>query len=232
MSVKKRKYSEDYLHYGFTDAMVNGQVVRQYVICFQILSNDALRPTRLQRHLQTKHSCHQNKPLAFFQGKKDSLKKMKIASKETICQSPSAEVVEASFEVARMIAQVKKPHNIGKTLIKPFVIKAASLVLGVASTNKLAKISLSEFTIKTRIDELANDIEFQVRKELKASPYFAIQCDETTDVAKSSQLLVHVRYVGSTSIEEEMLFCRPLEITTKAEDVYHVVASFFDDNEL
>ena len=40
---------------------------------------------------------------------------MKIASKETFCQSPSAEVVEASFEIAHMIAQAKKPHNIGET---------------------------------------------------------------------------------------------------------------------
>ena len=63
---------------------------------------------------------------------------------------------------------------------------------------------------------------------MKASPYFAIQCDKTTDVAKLSQLLVDVRYVGPTSIEEEMLFCRPLETTAKAENVYHVVTSFDD----
>ena len=67
---------------------------------------------------------------------------------------------------------------------------------------------------------------------MKASPYFAIQCDETTDVAQLSQLLVYVCYVGSTSIEEEMLFCRPLKTTTKAEDVFQVVSLFFDDKGL
>ena len=51
MSVKNRKYSEDYLQCGLTDAIVNVQVVPQCVVCFQVLSNDALRPTRLQRHL-------------------------------------------------------------------------------------------------------------------------------------------------------------------------------------
>ena len=45
-------------------------------------------------------------------------------------------------------------------------------------------------------------------------------------------MLVYVRYERSTSIEEKMLFCRPLETTTKAEDVYHVVTSFYDDKEL
>jgi len=170
--------------------------------------------------------------LAFFQSKKDSLKKLKIASNEAFCQTPSAEVVEASFEIAHRNAHAKKPHNIGETLIKPCMIKAAALVLGVASSNKLTKISLSDSTIKTRIDELASDIEFQVIQKIKASPYFAIQCDETTDVAQLSQLLVYVRYVGSTFIEEEILFCRPIETTTKAEDVFKIVASFFDDKEL
>ena len=61
---------------------------------------------------------------------------MKIANKETFYLSPSAEVVEASFEIANMFAQAKKSLNIGDTLIKPSMIKAASLVLGVASSSK------------------------------------------------------------------------------------------------
>ena len=171
MSVKKRKYSQDYLQYGFTNAIVNDQVLPQCVICFQILTNDSLRPNRLQCHLQTKHSSPQDIPWAFFQSKDDSFKKMEIASKETFFLSPSAEVVKTSFEVAHMIAQVKKPHNIGETLIKPCMIKAASLVLGVASSNKLAKISLSYSTIKTRIDELANDIKLQVLQKIQESSF-------------------------------------------------------------
>ena len=96
------------LQYGFIDAAVNGQVVPQCVICFEKLSNDALRPNRLKRHLQTKHPLHQTKPLAFFQSKKDSFKKMKIACAENFSQLSSAELVEASFEIAQMIAQAKK----------------------------------------------------------------------------------------------------------------------------
>lgn len=232
MSGKKRKYIEEYLQYGFTDATINGQVVPKCVICLETLSNDALRPSRLQRHLQTKHPGLQDKPLAFFQTKKESFKKMKIVGEENFRQSSSAEVVEASFEIAHMIARAKKPHNIGETLIKPCMLKAASLVLGEMSSKKLAKVSLSDSTMKTRIDELAEDIEFQVLEKVRASPFFAIQCDETTDVANMSQLMVYVRFVGSTSIEEEILFCRPLETTSKAADVFEAVASYFDRNSL
>ena len=128
---------------------------------------------------------------------------MKIASNECCRQSSSAEVVEASFEIAHMMAQEKKPHNISEPLIKPCMLKAASLVLGETNSEKLAKISLSDSTIKTRIDELAKDIECQVLEKTHASPFFAIQCDET-DVAQLSQLLVYVRFVGSSSIEEEI----------------------------
>ena len=155
---------------------------------------------------------------------------MKIACAENFSQLSSAELVEASFEIAQMIGQAKKPHNIGETLIKPCLLKASSLVLGESNSKKLAKISLSDSTIKTRIDELANDIEYQVLQKIHASLYFAIQCDETTDVAQLSQLMVYVRFVRSATIEEEMLFCKSLETTTKAEDVFRVVDAYFHKN--
>ena len=96
-----------------------------------------------------------------------------------------------------MIAQAKK-HNIGETLIKPSMLKATNLVFGETNSKKLAKISLSNYTLKTRIDELANDIECKVLQKMQASPFFSIQCDETTDVAQRSHLLIYVRFVGST----------------------------------
>ena len=95
---------------------------------------------------------------------------MKILSADSCCQSSSAEVVEASFEIALMIVQAKKPHNIGETLIKPCMLEATGLVLGETNSKKLGKIPLSNSTLKTRIDELANDIERQVLQKIQASP--------------------------------------------------------------
>ena len=138
---------------------------------YEKLSNDVLRPSRLKRHLKTKYPGHQNKSLAFFQTKKNSFKKMKILCADSFCQSLSAEVVEASFEIALMIAQAKKPHNFGETLIKPCMLKATSLVLKETNSKKLAKISLSISIIKTRIDELVNDIECQVLQKMQVSSF-------------------------------------------------------------
>jgi len=152
---------------------------------------------------------------------------MEIASRECFCQSTTAEAVEASYEIAHMIAKEKKPQIIGETLIKPCMLKADSLVLGRRTAKR--KISHSDSSIKTQINELAKDIECQVLKKVHASPIFVIQCDETTDVAQLSQLLFYVCFVGPSSMEER-LFCRPLETTAKAEDVFQVVATFFDNS--
>ena len=103
------------------------------------------------------------------------------------------------------------------------MLKATSLVLGETNSKKLAKISLSDSTIKTCIHELANEIECQVLQKIQASPFFAIQCIEMTDVAQMSRLLIYICFVGSTTIKEEILFCQLLETTTKAENVFKVV---------
>ena len=60
------------------------------------------------------------------------------------------------------------------------------------------------------------------------SPMFAIQLDEPTDLANLSQLMVFARIMNGSVIEEEFLFCKPLDTTTKAEDVMAVVSTFFE----
>ena len=47
-------------------------------------------------------------------------------------------IVENSYVVALEIAKQKKPHTIGKTLIKPCVLKMADIMLGKDAERKLA----------------------------------------------------------------------------------------------
>ena len=66
-----------------------------------------------------------------------------------------------------MIAIEKKPYNVAEILIKPFTSKAVGLVLRKTYSKKMAKISLSDSTIKTFIDEPRKDIECQILKNYK-----------------------------------------------------------------
>ena len=73
-----------------------------------------------------------------------------------------SEIVETSFEIVHMIAKEKKSHKNGETLIEPGMLKAVGFLLGAACKKKMAKISFSDSTIKTPIDELARNIQLQV----------------------------------------------------------------------
>ena len=114
-------------------------------------SNETSKPNCLQYYLRAKH-------LAL---KEDSFKRIKIVSTNAFWNYSSAKAVEASFEITYFNTLAEKPHNIGKTLIKPCMLTAASLVLKEA-TGELVKNSLSDYTKKTRIHEITQDIELKV----------------------------------------------------------------------
>ncbi|XP_066953244.1 protein FAM200C-like [Macrobrachium rosenbergii] len=183
MSAKKRKYLDEYIRFGFVSFHKGDTEVPQCVICFKTLSNDGMRPSRLERHLKTTHPALADKPRAFFETKRHSLKQAKLDGSGAF-QQQTSKVVEASYEIALLIAKSKKSHNIGESLIKPSLLCAAELVLGKDSANKLSQISLSNDTFKKRIDEMSQDIKEQIFDQVRASPVFAIQCDETTDITQ------------------------------------------------
>jgi len=63
------------LKFGFIQCPDTEQMPRpQCVICATVLGNEAMKPLRLIRHLNTKHSDLVNKPIEFFLRKRDALK--------------------------------------------------------------------------------------------------------------------------------------------------------------
>jgi len=51
---------------GFTCSGSEEEQKPQCVICFEVLSNEALKPSKLKRHLETKHNEHVTNPLIFL----------------------------------------------------------------------------------------------------------------------------------------------------------------------
>uniref|UniRef100_UPI00358EFF27 zinc finger BED domain-containing protein 5-like n=1 Tax=Myxine glutinosa TaxID=7769 RepID=UPI00358EFF27 len=224
---KRRKYSEDYLNIGFTTVLANNGVEKpRCILCHVVLSAESMKPLKLKRHLETKHPEHAEKDLEFFKRHELLLKRQKLDARGSF-QQHSAAAVEASYEVALEFAKHKKPHTIGETLIKPCMLKMVKLVLGEASTKKMQQVSLSNNTLQRRISHMSMDVKEQVLDEIKDSPLFSFQLDESTDVSSCSQLLVFVRYIHSDDIKEEFLCCSALETTTKAVDVMEKVSTFF-----
>ena len=105
-------------------------------------------------------------------------------------------------------------------------------MLGEKASQTMKQISLSNDTIKSRIHEMSDNIKSKVLSKIDSSPVFALQLDESTDISNLSQLLVYVRYVADERINEEFLFCQPLETTSKAVDIFQMLIDFFDKTEL
>jgi hypothetical protein len=228
---KKRKYSENYLKFGFSTVINKGIEKPQCVLCNAVLSAESMKPSKLKRHLETKHSEHVTKDLDFFKRCETRLKHQKLDATGNFQQQRQT-VVQASYEIALQVAKNKKPHTIAETLIKPCLLKSVKLILGEASEMKMRHVSLSNNTIQRRILDMSADVLEQILSEIRASPVFSFQLDESTDVSSCSQLLVFVKYIHLEDIKEEFLFCRALKTSTKNEDVMVMIRSFFETKEL
>ncbi|XP_069941789.1 zinc finger BED domain-containing protein 5-like [Cherax quadricarinatus] len=230
---KKRTYTDAFLRHGFVNLTSGGEDRPQCVACHKVLTNESLKPSKLSAHLQKCHPNLQNKDQAYFQCQAVALKNIQFGSSGIQAQKLQA-AVEASYCVAYKIAEQQKCHTIAENLIMPCAYEMVSKVCGEDQAKKLSVISLSNNTIRRRVDDMASDILSQVTTEIKESSYgkFSLQFDESCDVASCAVLLGFVRYVHQDKIKEEFLLCEDLLTTTKGEDVFNIINSFFTKNGL
>jgi hypothetical protein len=111
--IRARKYQTDFLTFGFTYKLVNGEERPQCVVCGEVLANNSFNARNLRRHLTTKHESLVNKPLQSFERRQPEIRKQLNLMRTAVTTSTKA--LLASFEVSYLIAKNKKPHTIGET---------------------------------------------------------------------------------------------------------------------
>src|SRR6218665_181945 len=116
LSVKKTKYSDEFLKYGFTSIVVAGIEKLQCVICNDVLSAESMKPNKFKRHFDTKHQNFSDKHVQYFKNKADGVKKSRLDAGSSLYQQQNVAAVEASYLVALRIAKAKKPHTIAEDL--------------------------------------------------------------------------------------------------------------------
>lgn len=214
------------MKFGFTCQLKGDMELPQCVVCYKVLGNDSMNPGKLQLHLGRCHPELVGKDEGYFEGRNASLKKQRLDSSGAYHEK-TTNAVRASYVVAYKVAQAKKPHTIVEELVLPCAKEMVRLVLEEEQARKFNDISVSNDTVARRIGEISANIRDQVVVEIKNSPLFTIQLDESTDDAMCSQLLVFARYVCEGDIKDELLFCKALDATTKATDVMQIVNDFF-----
>jgi len=134
-------YMESYLKFFLIQTPDTEQLPRiQCVICATVLGNETMKPSRLIRHLNTKHSDLVNKPIEFFMRKKGAFK----LGKKIFTQPSNTDTSlrTAFYLISLEIAICKNLYSIGEELIKPSFIAACNEVLGQSGASKMKDIPL------------------------------------------------------------------------------------------
>lgn len=229
---KKRKYDESYLKFGFTWTGSSDEPTPQCVVCSEILSKNSMKPSLLKRHFESKHGMLANKDLEYFKRLLEDLTSRKSSIKYFSGADKNEKALKASYKVSHLIAKSGKNHTIGETLILPAALEIVSCIFGEKEANSIKSIPLSNDTVSRRISDMANNTKEQLIQAVRTSPWFGIQIDETTDVAGLAQLIVFVRGIQDDRAFEDLLFCKPLNMSTKGRDIFTLINSFFSENQL
>ena len=216
-----RKYNVTYLEYGFVPHATDES--RPFcLVCIVVLTNEAMKPSRLKAHLLKKHPDKANWTISQFQKMKENFEKRRTLP--MLAQKANYDIENgliASYKVSKLIAKCSKAHTIGEQLIIPAVTEILSTVFKV-DTSKLRSVPLSNNTMSRRIDEMSDDIEANLCLKLQETE-FSIQLDESTvrdDQALLIRLVAYVWFINNKEICEEMLFCHSLETFCQGENIF------------
>lgn len=106
-----------------------------------------------------------------------------------------------------------------------------SIMIGEQASQQLLKVPVSNNTIRRRIDDMAEDINYQLVDLLKVKEY-ALQLDEATDNSKDAHLICYVRFIHEANFWEDLMFCKPITGGTSGQELFDIVDSYMDEHEI
>uniref|UniRef100_A0A5S6QPJ2 DUF4371 domain-containing protein n=1 Tax=Trichuris muris TaxID=70415 RepID=A0A5S6QPJ2_TRIMR len=235
MSESKRKcrqYSSDYLKYGFVPSRSNRQLP-MCLICEKVLSNEAMKPSRLLDHLTRLHPDKAHRDLLYFQSLREKLnKQLKL---KNMCPSTSevedSDGLRASYNISLLIAKTGKAHIIGEELLLPVISEVVKTVLHKPAADIVKKIHLSNDTVQRRIDEMGKNVEDVLCNILRRTQ-FSLQLDESILPGNEALLLAYARFIHNDNLVQDLLFARELETDTKGESMFFVLKILLAEKEI
>lgn len=112
---KKRKYSDSYIKFGFVNQTKDNEDHPQCVVCYKVLANAALKPSKLTEHLTKCHPAVANKSPDYFERLAGGLKRQKLDNTGAY-RATNENAVKASFTVSYLVAKSKKHIQLWRSL--------------------------------------------------------------------------------------------------------------------
>ncbi|XP_067947518.1 zinc finger BED domain-containing protein 5-like [Watersipora subatra] len=156
----------------------------------KVVANNSMKPHQLKQHFRNKHAEHMNKSKPFFEAKERELKRAKLGSTGSFHIQLQA-ITEASYALSYRIARDKKPHTIGETLVKLCLLECTKIILRDTVTQKIADLSLSDSTVKSRINDVCRHKEasYVHRETIEEEFLFCSPLTATTTAADFMNLV-------------------------------------------
>ncbi|XP_078252890.1 LOW QUALITY PROTEIN: zinc finger BED domain-containing protein 5-like [Rhinoraja longicauda] len=93
-------------------------------------------------------------------------------------------------------------------------------------------ICLSNKTVHRRITKIVENIKQILLSNIRQNHYYALQVDESTDIANFANLLVFVTYEKDKKLHDDLLFCQPFPEHTTGEEIFNIMDEFMQQNKL
>lgn len=116
---------------------------------YKVLSNDSMKPSKLENHLRKCHPDKMEKDLKYFQLLRDELRRR--PKLDDIFSSTPQRIddgLKASYNISFLIAKSGNPHTIGERLILPAIEEVLKTVLHKPASEVIKKIPYAIILLK------------------------------------------------------------------------------------
>ncbi|XP_067118586.1 general transcription factor II-I repeat domain-containing protein 2-like [Centruroides vittatus] len=239
MSSKPKKsktyhFNEEWeLDYFFT--MVNDKC--RCLICLTSIA--IAKKGNLERHFLALHNKYQTDYPPNSELRKHKVRGLKtqLTNQQNVFKKPmlkSQAVTTASFKVSYLLAKNCKPFSDGEFVKEIFLEMSDSLFNDFKNKSEIIAaiqdLQLSRNTVMRRIEKMSGNVKEQLYNDINRCSCFSLQCDESTDISDTAQLLVSIRMVFKDfTCKEELLGMIFLKERTRGVDIFKAFKNLLND---
>ena len=104
--------------------------------------------------------------------------------------------LEVAYMMSYRVTRTGKPHAIVEDLILPAATDMAGTTLGEKAKKTIQTMSSSNNTVSRRISDMAGEVLKQLLLRIQANKLYALQLDESTDLAGPAPGICPLRLWG------------------------------------